>query len=442
MHSSKKIQRAWVVFDWANSAYSLVVVSAIFPQVFNVFAGDSPVFLGVNFHNPETLYTLSICFSFVLVTLMSPILSGIADFSGKKKEFMRIFTVIGSLACMGLFFFSPERLWVGVLGAILGSVGYSGSMVFYNAFLPEIATVQEQDRLSARGYSYGYLGSSLLLIGLLFMVSKFEALGFESELAVFMIGFVLVGVWWLGWSQWTFSFLPTETTNTSSSTKKAIKGGVTALKNVWKSLKHQKELKQFLYAFFAVDLALQTLIIVAPLFAQNSVGMKGSELILVVLIMQFLGIIGAVLFSRISQLKGNIWSLMISTGIYLLICVLASVYSDKLVFYGLAGLMGLALGGVQSQARSCYSKLLPGLGHTASYFSFFDVLEKVAIVTGTLLYAAIAYFFAGNEILSAPKIGMLVLAFFFLLALFLWLPLRKIKKLQCVHEAITDNTLD
>lgn len=434
--NNKKVTRSWIVFDWANSAYSLVVVSAIFPQVFNSFASENTVFLGVDFKSAEALYTISICFSFLIIAIISPVLSGIADYSGRKKIFMQIFTTIGALSCMGLYFFSPENIWIGVLGAILASIGYSGSMVFYNAFLPEIASVDQQDNLSAKGYSYGYLGSSLLLIGLLVLVSNFEAVGFTSELNVFMFGFVLVGVWWLAWSQWTFKYLPNRPNKAqklsvdSQLNKSVVKQGFLELKKVWASLAGQTQLKQFLKAFFAVDLGLQTLIIVAPLFAQNIVKMEGSELIVVILIMQFLGIVGAVLFSKISKTKGNVWSLIVSTIIYLVICTLAILFTDKAVFYCLAGLMGLAIGGIQSQARSTYSKLLPELEHTASYFSFYDVLEKLAIVLGTLLYAMVAYVFADNSVLAAPKIGMLVLAIFFLIGLILWFPLLKSEKLK------------
>lgn len=431
--NNKKITRSWIVFDWANSAYSLVVVSAIFPQVFNSFASENTVFLGVDFKSAEALYTISICFSFLIIAIISPVLSGIADYSGRKKIFMQIFTTIGSLSCMGLYFFSPEKIWIGVVGAILASIGYSGSMVFYNAFLPEIATTDKQDDLSARGFAYGYLGSSLLLIALLVMVANFDVLGFTSELAVFMFGFVLVGIWWLGWSQWTFKFLPNKSNKIDSSSKlntSVVKQGFLELKKVWDSLAGQTQLKQFLKAFFAIDLGLQTLIIVAPLFAQNMVKMEGSELIVVIIIMQFLGIVGAVLFSKISKTKGNVWSLIVATIIYLVICTLAILFTDKSVFYCLAGLMGLAIGGIQSQARSTYSKLLPELEHTASYFSFYDVLEKLAIVLGTLLYALVAFVFADNSVLAAPKIGMLVLAFFFLIGLILWFPLLKSEKLK------------
>jgi UMF1 family MFS transporter len=435
---NKSIQKGWVVFDWANSAYSLVIVSTIFPQVFNSFAGDDPQFLGIDFRSADTLYTYSICFSFLVIAVLSPLLSGIADFSGKKKRFMRLFTLMGSISCIALYFFTPETLWIGVVGAILASIGYSGSMVFYNAYLPEIATKSEQDSLSAKGYSYGYLGSSLLLISLFIMVAFYEYLGFSSELQVFKTGFVLVGLWWFGWSQWTFKVLPDYVdvkARTEGDLKKnrkiksALKEGIKELQLVWTEIKSYPVIGKFLKAFFVTALGLQTLIIVAPLFALNVVGMVGSELIVVVLIMQMLGIIGAMVFAKVTKDKGNVFSLISSTLIYLLICVTAFIFANKTLFYVQAGFMGFALGGMQSQARSAYSKLLPKVDHTASYFSFYDVLEKISIVIGTFIYAGVTYYLSDSESLSAPRTGILILGGFFLFGLILWLPLRKEKQL-------------
>jgi len=434
---NKSIQKGWVVFDWANSAYSLVIVSTIFPEVFNSFAGENPQFLGIDFLSADTLYTYSICFSFLVIAILSPLLSGIADYSGEKKKFMRVFTLLGSISCIGLYFFTPETLWIGVIGAILASIGYSGSMVFYNAYLPEIAAKSEQDSLSAKGYSYGYLGSSLLLISLFVMVAFYESLGFSSELQVFKTGFVLVGLWWFGWSQWTFKVLPNGSEKKiqqrdlkeKRKIKSALKEGVIELQVVWNEIKSYPVIGKFLKAFFVTALGLQTLIIVAPLFALNVVGMEGSELIVVVLIMQILGIIGAMVFSKLSKTKGNVFSLIFATLIYLLICITAFIFADKNLFYVQAGFMGFALGGMQSHARSAYSKLLPKVEHTASYFSFYDVLEKVSIVLGTFIYGGVTYYLSDSEFVSAPRTGILILGGFFLLGLILWLPLRKEKQL-------------
>jgi UMF1 family MFS transporter len=243
------------------------------------------------------------------------------------------------------------------------------------------------------------------------------------------IGFILVGLWWFGWSQWTFKVLPGQS-KVNVGTENKFKAGFSELQTVWSELKTIPVLGKFLRAFFMTSLGLQTLIIVAPLFAINVVKMTGVELIVVVLIMQFLGIVGAVFFSKLSKSKGNVISLMIATGVYILICVSAFFFADKTLFYIQAGFLGFALGGIQSQARSGYAKLLPEVNHTASYFSFYDVLEKVAIVLGTFIYAGITIYFSHLKTITAPRIGILVLGVFFMIGLILWLPLRKEVKLK------------
>ena len=422
-----KVQRSWVLFDWANSAYSLVITSTIFPQVFNAFAKDQPVFLGINFGSADTLYTASISFSFLLLVLLSPLLSAIADYSGKKLSFLKGFTLLGSLACVSLNFFQPHLLWVGVLGAVVGSVGFSGSMVFYNAFLPEIASKEEQDGLSGKGYAAGYLGSSLLLITLLCLVAFHQELGFKEEMQVFRYGFVSVGIWWLLWSRQAFIHLP-QYPSKKSRDGSYFKMGWRELSKVWNELRTDPVILKFLSAFFWADLGLQTLIIVAPLIAINSVGLAGSELIILVLLMQFLGILGALVFARISQRFGSISSLMLSTSVYLLICVFAFIFTDKYVFYLLGGLMGFSLGGMQSQARSAFSKLIPNQSHPTSFFSFYDVTEKIAILTGTILFSIVSFMSYQYQLLSGPKLGLILLGICFLIALFLWLPLRQHSK--------------
>ena len=419
-----KVQRSWVLFDWANSAYSLVITSTIFPQVFSAFAKNQPVFLGIDFGSSETLYTVVISFSFLILVIISPILSSIADYSGKKLLFLKLFTFLGSLACVGLYFFDSHRLWIGVIGAILGSLGFSGSMVFYNAFLPEIATQNDQDELSGKGYAAGYLGSSLMLILLLLIVSFYQTLGFESELSVFKWGFVGVGIWWVAWSRAAFIKLP-ETPSKQQKELSHFKSGLAELRKAWEGLKSDPTMLQFLRAFFFADLGLQTLIIVAPLIAINTIGMEGSELILLVLLMQFIGIGGALVFARISKIWGNVASLLLATIIYLFICICAFFFEHKTLFYILGGLMGFSLGGMQSQARSAFSKLIPNIKRSTSFFSFYDITEKVAILSGTVLFSIVTYVSIKLGFLSGPKMGLIFLGICFLIALILWLPLKR-----------------
>lgn len=419
-----KVKRAWVVFDWANSAYSLVIGTAIFPQVFNHFAKEPNLF-GVNFTSPTALYCLTVSFSYLLLLFVTPILSSLADHSGNKKIFMQFFTLLGSASCVLLYFFTEEYIGIGVFGLMAGVIGFSGSLVFYNAYLPEIAPVDEQDSLSALGFAYGYLGSSLLLILLLVCASFYETFGFDDEIMVFRIGFVIVGAWWFLFSLWTFKYMPVSIKKKSQKKRKdLIRESLVHLRKTARVAIGNSIMRKYLLGFFLVDLALQTLIIVAPLFAINVVELQGAELIILILLMQFLGIAGAKVFSLLSRKKGTIWAIVGATVIYTLICFFALSTENKLFFYVLGSGIGFALGGFQSQARSGYSKMITGERDPTVYFSFYDILEKAGIVIGTGVYGFICFGYQGDQD-TALRIGIFVLGVSFMIGLIPFIKLRK-----------------
>ena len=402
------------MFDWANSAYNLVIVSTIFPAVFLDYYASGVDFFGIHFEQSESLLEIAISVSYLILVFLSPILSGIADYGGYKKRYMQFFSTLGALACAGLYFFTPERLEWGLLCAILASIGFSGSLVFYNAFLPEIVPHKFQDKISAKGFAYGYFGSSLLLILVLVLLKIWS--DFKVQYA-----FLLVGVWWFAWARWTFSVLPNGVAKETE--ENLISKGLKELRGVWKTVRSEGAQRKFLLAFFMIDLGVQTIVIIAPAFAKKVAGMASEELIVVVLLMQFVGILGSVLFSKLSAIKGNVPALALATGVYLIVCVLAFVVSGKSWFYVIGGLIGLAMGGVQSLARSTYSKLLPRNGDHASFFSFYDIVEKIAVSIGTLGYALILF-------VVSPRIAVLGLSVFFVIGLFLLFRLSKTKSLN------------
>ncbi|MFL2581907.1 MAG: MFS transporter [Flavobacteriales bacterium] len=425
----------WVVFDWANSAYNLVIVSTVFPGIFKYFLKDGVEFMGIYFKSPDALYTYALCFSYLIISIMTPILSGIADFGGYKKRYMQFFSTIGSLACISLYFFDKSHVWIGVFGAIIASIGFGGSLVFYNGFLSELVPKRLHDKVSAKGFSYGYLGSSILLIVILVLTNLKSLFGVEETTTILRFGFVLVGVWWFGWARWTFSVLPRGKKSNLPKTVLAKKG-FQELKNVWGQIKELPRLKRFLSAFFIVDLGVQTIVIIAPLFAINVFKMKSDELTLIVLIMQFLGIAGAAVFSRMSKKHGNVFGLKGATLVYLLLCAIACVANQKWMVYLIAGLIGFAMGGIQSLFRSTYSKLLPKTKDHASFFSFFDITEKVAIVTGTFIYASVEVIASGMQSGFAERLGVATLALFFFGGLLLLRRLSKFKSLEPTVEDI------
>ena len=422
----KRLINAWTFYDWANSSYPLVITSAIFPIFYeNVtqtkdasgkVVNDMVNLFGIDFINTE-LYAYVVAISFVIVSLTSPILSGIADYSGSKKRFMQFFCWLGSLSCASLFFFSKDHLGFGMLSILLASVGFWGSLVFYNAYLPEIAEPKDHDKVSAKGFGMGYFGSSLLLIINLILIK-----GFNMDARY---SFISVAVWWIGFAQITFARLP-NTTNIHSSEGNIVFKGFRELKKVWLELKHIKQLKRYLIAFFIYSMGVQTVMLMAVQFAKKEIiGLDDGNLIVSVLLIQFVGILGSFLFSRLSKKIGNIKGLGVSLFIWIGICVgtYAFVYTPN-GFYLIACLVGLVMGGVQSLSRSTYSKLLPETEDHASYFSFFDVCEKIGIVIGMLSFGAI------EGITGGMRNSLLALITFFIVGFLVLLTIPKTKNVS------------
>ncbi|MGB0432465.1 MAG: MFS transporter, partial [Bacteroidia bacterium] len=323
---NKRIGNAWAMYDWANSVYSLCVSTAIFPIYYSLVMnpddekGNLVDFMGFSIDNASLLsYTISA--SFLLIVILLPFMSGVADYSGRKKSFMQGFVILGSLACASLFFFDEDSINVGILGAFFASVGFAGSLVFYNAFLPEIAPPDKFDRLSAKGFSMGYLGSVLLLIFSIFMIQKPDVFGFESELSAMRFSFLLVAVWWLGFSQITLRIVPEQRRNDKSWGEMLTKG-INELKKVWKQLGELPNTKRFLTAFFFISMGVQTIVYMASIYAKSELGFDAGELIVIILLIQVVAAVGAFIFSRLSERIGNIKTMMIATSIWIFICLL------------------------------------------------------------------------------------------------------------------------
>lgn len=438
---SKEIKKqqqitGWVVFDWANSAYNLVIVSTVFPIIFKAFVPDGSEFIGITFKSSDSLYTYAMCFSYLIISIITPILSGIADYGGYKKRYMQFFSTMGAIACASLFLFDKDHNWIGIVGVIIASIGFSGSLVFYNGFLSEIVPKKLHDKVSAKGFSFGYLGSSILLVVIILLDIYKEFFGIinDKDPIIFRIGFILVGFWWFGWARWTFSVLPKGEKNDLPKKEMMVKG-FEELKHVWQQLKQLPRLKRFLSAFFIIDLGVQTIVIIAPLFAIKVFGMEGEELVILVLIMQFLGIAGAFLFSKVSKKYGNVTGLIGPSIVYTLVCLIACFATQKWIVYLIASMIGFAMGGIQSLFRSTYSKLLPATKDHASFFSFFDITEKIAIVVGLFIYAGVEVITSGMEDGFAERLGVATLGFFFLVGLLL---LRRLSKFKSLGPTVED----
>lgn len=428
---SSKLINAWAFYDWANSVYSLVISTAIFPIYYeSVTSGNDGIvsFMGTTFHN-TTLLSYSLSISFLIVAFLSPILSGIADYTGNKKRFMQFFCYLGSLSVMSLFFFKDQNtLWIGILATMLASIGFWSSIVFYNSYLPEIAFPEQHDRVSAKGFMFGYFGSVILLTFNLTMVMKPEYYGILDPALPARLSFLSVGIWWMGFAQITFYYLPNNVFNKKPHSDYIFKG-LRELKLVVTSLKNQPILKQFLTAFFLYSIGVQTIILLLGIYVKKELGIDTGKLIIIILLINLVAILGAFLFSKISENFGNIKTLKLTIAIWGVVCFSIflidahSKYIDIKVYF-LGGTIGMVLGAIQSLSRSTYSKLLPETEDHATYFSFFDVTEKIAIVLGTFIFG-----FVGS-ITNSMRNSIFVLAVFFLLG---YIVLSFMKKTEYVE---------
>jgi MFS transporter, UMF1 family len=409
--NNKRTINAWALFDWANSAYALVISTAIFPGYFEEYTPKEISLGSLNFSN-SSLYSFAVSFSYIIIASLSPLLSGIADFSGRRKFFLKIFTLIGSLACTALYFFKGEpQLWLGTSAFILATIGFAGSLVFYDSYLPLIVTEDRYNKVSAKGYTYGYIGSVILLIFILMMIQKPDWFGLADGQVGARIGFLLVGIWWLGFAQYTFRYMPKDKKNLFTSGM--IKNGYLEIAKAFRRVKKIANIRYFLCAFFFYSAGVQTVIYLATIFAKKELAFETAELILLVLILQLVAIGGAYVFSIVGNKKGNKFSIIVMICIWIFICIAAYFTYDKILFYILASFVGLVMGGIQSLSRASYSMLIPEKDHdTTSYFSFYDVVYKSAIVGGTFLFGLV------DNITNNMRYSVLTLAIFFILGLY------------------------
>ncbi len=391
---NKKIIRAWTFYDWANSVYPLVITTSIFPIFYTAMiqsVGTGPNKNMVEFWGYElsgtVLFSYVVSASFLVVSILSPILSGIADYTGNKKMFLRFFCYLGAFATASLYFFDAHHLEWSMFSLFLASVGFWNSLVFYNAYLPEIAEPKDHDKISAQGFSMGYIGATLLLLLCLLLLNSFNT--FSEPIIEARTVFLLVALWWIGFSHITYFYLPKETSK-HKITKDILVRGYKEIGNVWQIIKKYTALKRYLYAFFVISMGVQTVMTMAIVFADDVVFKDvedKSGLIIAVVIIQFIAIPGAFLFNKTSSKFGNIKTLIVASFIWILACVFAYFYvKTPLMFYVLAAVVGFVMGGTQALSRSTYSKFLPETEDTASFFSFYDVTEKIGMVVGVFLF--------------------------------------------------------
>ena len=429
--NSKKLINAWCLYDWANSAYNLVITSTIFPAYYEAVTrnpdnGNTVRFLGRDFVN-TALYNYALGFAFIVVSILSPILTSIADTRGNKKNFMRFFCTVGSIACATLYFFAPtetpegtitlssQSFHLGIICMVISCIGFWGSLVFYNSYLPDLVPESQRDRVSARGFTWGYIGSVLLQIICFVIVFLPEKFGlttpYEKNYMPARISFVLVALWWLGFAQIPFNVLPSGNINTARNKTNVFKAGFLELKKVWQQVKHLPVLKRFLYSFFWYSAGIQTVFLAATQFGAKELHLPTDKLIITIMIIQLVAIPGAIVISRISEKFGNFKTLIGVVTIWVALCAGGYFITTDVQFYILGAMVGLVMGGIQSLSRSTYANLMPETKDTASFFSFFDVTEKIALVLGMFSFAYV------EELTGSMRNSVLALMVFFFIGL-------------------------
>jgi UMF1 family MFS transporter len=423
---NSKLLNAWAFYDWANSVYSLVISSSIFPLYFGfLFPKENPniELVGTSIKATSLVFFIT-AFAFLTVAVLSPILSGIADYLGNKKRFMQFFCYLGAISCIGLYWFTKENIIFGMCCFYFGLVGFWGSLVFYNSYLSDIAFTEQHDKLSAKGFSLGYIGSVILLVICLYLI-----IGRTDDEAIqaMKLSFVFTGIWWIAFSQYTFYYLPKGNKNNHPLTFSVVLNGYNELKKVQKLFFKDALLKRFLIAFFIYSMAVQTVMLVATYFGEQEINWgtadeKRQGLIVSILMIQLVAVLGAIVTSKLALKFGNIKTLIGINSVWIFICTGAFFVTEPIQFFLVAGIVGLVMGGIQSLSRSTFSKLMPETNDTTSFFSFYDVAEKIGIVIGMLLYGSI------NQITGSMRNAILFLVLFFIIGVILLFRTLKIQK--------------
>lgn len=430
-----KLIRAWAFYDWANSVYSLVISSAIFPIFYGALTlvknengqviDDQVEFLGFSINN-DSLISYVTAFAFVCISILSPLLSGIADYIGNKRVYMKFFNYVGAFSCIGLYWFNLENIEIGLTFYFFGLIGFWGSIVFYNSYLPDIAYKNQQDKASALGFSLGYIGSVLLLLLCLAMIMNYETFGFEDTAQPTRLSFVLTGIWWIGFSQYSYVYLP-KSFKKNTYSKEIFFNGFKEIKQVFNQIKSIPTLHQYLGAFFVYSMAVQTIMLVATYFGIEEINWSGQDettgLIISILLIQLVAIAGAYIAARLATQFGNILVLIYINSIWVCICVYAFFMKTPTDFYIAAFFVGLVMGAIQSLSRSTYAKLLPETKETTSFFSFYDVTEKIGIVFGMSIFGII------SQLTDSMRNSVIFLAVFFGIGIFLLIRIPKLARI-------------
>ena len=417
---SRRQQRAWYFYDWANSAFSTTVVTVFLGPYLTTLAEDAAGVDGrVGFLlwdvRPGTYFSLLVSLSVVLQVLVLPVTGAIADRSGHQRQLLASFAAIGSVATMTMVVLTEGRFVLGGVLLVVANLAFGMSVVVYNSFLPQISTPDERDRVSSRGWALGYLGGAVLLVLNLALYLGHDQIGLTEREAV-RISLLSAGVWWA-----VFTVIPVvglrnpsrPAATTAAGAQAPVSGGVLSsgfgqLRGTLRDIRRYPQTLLFLLAYLLYNDGIQTVIALAAVFIEKELLLDTSVSIAVILLVQVVAFAGALALGRLAGRWGAQRVILLSLLVWGAIVVLAFFLPEKqpLGVYVIAAMIGFVLGGSQALSRSLYSQLIPR-AREAEYFAFYEISERGTSWLGTLAFA-LTY-----EISGSYRVAIVVLVVFF-----------------------------
>ncbi len=406
----------WCLYDWANSAFATVILAAVLPVYFASLvpaAGVTLPFFSDHNFSAVSLWGYCVSVSMLILAVAAPALGALADRKGWHKGLMKVFWLFGCAATALLATTtSGEYLWAALF-FIIGNLGFAGANIFYNAYLPILAPIEQSDQLSARGFAYGYFGGGLLLALVFLIILNFESFGFIDRGAATRCGFLMTALWWFIFAIPTFFYLPKTQKIPSTQTGFNLKGYF----NQFKQLLKYRDLCVFLLAFLCYNDGIQTVISVSAIYAREQLHLGQSTIIGCFLMIQFLAMPGALLFAQLGEKLGTARAILLSLLIFLLVCIFAYRMTEAFEFWILGGVIAIILGGSQALSRSLFASMVPKQ-QSAEFFGFFTISSRFAAIFGPLLFALIA------DISGSSRNSILALGIFFIVGALLLLQVK------------------
>lgn len=397
-----KAVRAWMMYDWANSAFATTMMAAVLPIFYIEVAAK-----GLSADTSASYWGFTQAAGMLLVAILAPVLGAAADYAGSKMLFLRWFSYLGIIASFLFVFIGQGNYVAASVLFVLATVGFSGGNSFYDALLPDLVPdEQKRDYISSKGFACGYVGGGLLLIVNLVMIQKPELFGLPDGEAGTRLAFASVAVWWLLFSLPLFRHVKDRSSDSPVPARQYVRLGFSRTWATLKSLRSYPQLLKYILAYWFFNDGINTIITMATAYGK-AIGIDSSDLIMALLITQFVGIPFTLLFGKIGEKLGAKSSLYISLSIYLLIVLLGYFMTTSTHFYLLAVMVGFVQGGSQAIARSLFSRMVPA-DRTAEFFGFLSVSGKFSSMVGPAVFAAIGL------ITGSSRYGILALALFFL----------------------------